>query len=1173
MAQLQFWILGPLQVWRGDARLDLSLPGQRARSLLALFLTERGRFVPSERAIDCIWPHLDPGSALNNLQVAVRQLRRWLEPAVPRGRHSSYLLTELGGYRFAVGDGYVDVDEFTRTAAQGQAALRSNDLPSARTAFERGRRLYRGEYLSDYPYADWVLPERERLREAHLQMLEALVATYLRLGLYEEAATACQHALRMDAFREVFYRHLMYGCAAQGRRAEALAAFAQHEALLRQELDIPPSPELLALRDSILTGALPRAELPSRRASGPSVELPLVGRAGVSQQLRAAWEERRGAVLVTGESGVGKTRLLTEFAATVPSAVFWSRGRENDIPFGAALNFLDDYLQTDPPLSALAPLRPLGAPLAQYLPKLCQRWPDCSPHTPLAVDAERERLHHAALAALRLIAEPPAVFVLDDLQWAGEDSLAVFSDLLREPPRGLFIFACRSEDLSTDGPLAAWVAAERKGQRLLEIELPPLAAADVLEAVRAVTALPDPVRLSQRLYDITDGHPLFLAETLRELIDSGRLADGPQSAALIDLAELPLSHSLRETILARVRGLDPFERETLTAASIFRGGPTSPALASVLRAEPAQVESALQRLSTRKLLAPARSPGGWEFTHRLIREAIYDDLADSHRRLLNRLAAEALIAQHPRASSAIAGDIVEHLRNGEGASRALAEWAVAAGQWAYSHFAHVQARQYFELAERVVNQLSDAERDPNLELEAVEGLALAQLQTGQVQEAKAGLERGLRLAGQPGDRARLLLARARIGEHVTGEYDHALALLTEAEEWLRRAGIEDRAALSCIHATRARVHYWRGEYEKGEHFARCAMDEARQTPEAVDALRALGINLHKLGRVEEAADIFRQVLRMAEAAGDLRNIAAVYSNLGMSLQASGQLAEAVKAEERSLAIRQQLGDVRGESIVETNIGIHLGALGDLAASASELRRAIQLAEAVGAPYTAAVARHHLGKALTLRGYWDEAQSEFEAALALARSIDAAVIEAQAHFHYALGCWYWGDDQAAAAHARAALEIGGALGDNLCRREPPWLLGLLRLKEGNLDAAEALAREAGEIARQASQKLAVGRAERLLGQIAAARERRAEAGKHFAESERLFRESGARVELGETLLARAQCEPSPGSHSREEWLLEARRLFRRAKAAPLLRQVEGMLPGDLRRLPAAAGRPN
>src|SRR5262245_20563698 len=122
MHKLKFWLLGTLEIWRGDMRLDPAVPGTRALALLGILLTARNRYVAADYIMEHLWSHLDVDAAVNNVQVAVRKLRRWLEPEVTRGPASCYVVTEPGGYRLLTESCFVDVDEFMREVRQGESA-------------------------------------------------------------------------------------------------------------------------------------------------------------------------------------------------------------------------------------------------------------------------------------------------------------------------------------------------------------------------------------------------------------------------------------------------------------------------------------------------------------------------------------------------------------------------------------------------------------------------------------------------------------------------------------------------------------------------------------------------------------------------------------------------------------------------------------------------------------------------------------------------------------------------------------------------------------------------------------------------------------------------------------------------------------------------------------------
>jgi adenylate cyclase len=685
-----------------------------------------------------------------------------------------------------------------------------------------------------------------------------------------------------------------------------------------------------------------------------------------------------------------------------------------------------------------------------------------------------------------------------------------------------------------------------------------------LAALRAVTGLPDPLPFSRRLHQVTAGHPLFVNEMLRGLLDSGRLYrddDGRWSAAAdASLENLPLTATLREAVLSRAGQLDPLAREVLDVAAVLRPRCARPILAAVVQVAAPSLDQALQTLAARRLLLPAGDEA-LEFGHYLIGEVVYDSLAPSHRRLLHRLAAQALVGATPCAPGPVAAEVVAQMRASAAEPQVLARWAVAAGEWSRQQSDYRQASAYFELAQTQLSPSPAGDDERQLARQIYEGLGRSQPYLGQNKAGLAALERALALASSADDRARLLLAIARILEQDTGEYERALRVLAEAEALLIEAGLTERGRLSQIHAARGGICYWQGNYKEGERLARQAAAEAQGLPNEPHAVSTLAINLQKLGQLEEAVPLYQHILQLTQAAGDVRGQAISYLNLGNGLGALGQLAESQAAYNQAIEMFERLGDLRGLSICHANRGLRALEQGDLDQAVANSERAIALAERVSAPYTVALASFQLGGGLALRGRWEEAQQAFERAQARARSIAAEVVEAQARLAYGdTFCRARSDWAGARAHAEAALAVGDRLGDNACRREGRRLLSIVLLEEGQVSAAEAAAREARDLSQAAQQVMSVGRAERQLGRVAAAREAFEAAAAHFASAERIFRRCGAQIELGRTLLARAEAARSAGEAADgwRPWLLEAQRLFRRAGARPLLKQAQTAL---------------
>lgn len=367
MPALQIHLLGGLVlVWEGRALPPV--PGGVAGSLLAYLVTCRDR--PHTRALlaGTFWPDLPEATARRRLSRALWEIRRVLDPLPsPSPDAQPVLLARGGTVQFNPElPLWLDVEQFAQAHAQGIA-----EGADALAHGEQALACYQGEFLAGH-YDDWLLAERERLREMVLTLLERLLLAYKVRAEYERALTYARRLAAEDPWREEAHGEIMRLCHLLGRDAEALKQYEACCQILARELGVEPSPEIAALAGEIVT----RSDVPvpvslpsSARPWGiPSLErpdqLPLVGRqvewAELLRQIESASRGRGGLTLVYGEAGVGKTRLLRELEANARWRgwpVYWGRCYELAAPL--AYQPLVEALQAGLPVlerSALPPL-------------------------------------------------------------------------------------------------------------------------------------------------------------------------------------------------------------------------------------------------------------------------------------------------------------------------------------------------------------------------------------------------------------------------------------------------------------------------------------------------------------------------------------------------------------------------------------------------------------------------------------------------------------------------------------------------------------------------------------------------------------------------------------------------------------------------------------------------
>jgi predicted ATPase len=377
----------------------------------------------------------------------------------------------------------------------------------------------------------------------------------------------------------------------------------------------------------------------------PSLQAPLIGRNEALYRLAQAYEQARsghgGAVLISGEAGIGKSRLMQDFVnglegeATVISG--GGHEAEQDLPYWPLIEALGPHL----PAINWAALNVQSLHLSEVtrlFPELRTLLPNLPPPAVAEPGQEQGRLFLAltrwflGLAAQR----PPLILCLDDLHWADETTLAWLGYLGRQLKRApvLVLGAYR-------GAEAARVARLRAGllrlSVLQEVMLEGLLPVEVQRLVRRLAgqAAADG-RLDRRLHRGSGGNPFFLLETLRAMLDAGSLRQGETAQ---DGAELPLPDTVYEAIQDRLRHLAPQTRRVLEAGVVIGQQFDLDLVQATSGLDESEVIGALESLLARQIITEYE--GQYWFNHGLVRTAVYRDLGYDRRQLLHRRTAEA----------------------------------------------------------------------------------------------------------------------------------------------------------------------------------------------------------------------------------------------------------------------------------------------------------------------------------------------------------------------------------------------------------------------------------------------------------------------------------------------------------------------------------------------------
>ena len=225
----------------------------KALTILKYLLADPSRSVSQDHLMGWLWPDSNLKKARWSLNSAVHGLRKLLGgcPTSPSG--VSYVLLEEGYYRLGPDVRVAtDVEEFDARYGEGRRLEAAGDAEGAAAEYEGAVGLYRGDYLVEGLYEDWTMVERERLSNAHLDMLGRLAGHYMEAGRLQESIGACYRILEKDRCHEDSYRLLMRCYARLGLRGRALRQYRLCEETLGREYGTTPSPETRALYQRLL---------------------------------------------------------------------------------------------------------------------------------------------------------------------------------------------------------------------------------------------------------------------------------------------------------------------------------------------------------------------------------------------------------------------------------------------------------------------------------------------------------------------------------------------------------------------------------------------------------------------------------------------------------------------------------------------------------------------------------------------------------------------------------------------------------------------------------------------------------------------------------------------------------------------------------------------------------
>lgn len=979
--QLSIILFGTPQLRLGHELLELVRRKNRA---LIYYLAAHPHPLSRDALLAFFWPDHERAAAQRILRTMVYELRKQLSKSL---RVEDEILAV---------DAFVDVRQF-----ETALAARNPDLASLSQALE----LYRGDFLHGFSlpeapqFDDWIASEQERYRLLAVRGLEQLAQRYESRRDFTTALETLDRALAFDPLRENLQRSALRLHYLNGDRASAIRRYESLRKLLDEEMGVPPMPETRAVYDAIVTDSLqPEGPAPAQNIEVPITPhvtpapalLPFIGRTNQLNFLKAQAALGK-LILVAGEAGIGKTRLVQAFidsgATHSPYAPLVLIGTAHELEQGL------------PYQSVIEALRGLGSRAdwpawrtrldletiwSSEITRLVPELRLVPPPSDVAPVSDESRIWEALRQfLLSLTHQVPVVLFLDDLHWADASTIAWMSYTTRRTVAPNFLLIATTRPSEPRTPLAACIQTLTRENRLAQLHLSPLTN-DELETLAKRLSPQHAAPLSEWLTQQTEGNPFFITELIRYAQANSLFQSGGELDRLL-LAQIPsIPPTVSSLLESRLSRLSKESRHVLDVAAVI-GREFDDNL--VLRTSGFGEDTALDALDELRssFLVQSHAGGGLAFDHSLTMQGVLSQMSDTRRRALNRRVAEALEEIHRQDLAPVAGLLARHYAQANLPDR-VACYAYQAGRHASSVAAWTEAIAFYE--EALANETDAAQRT-----EVLLALGSAHFNHSDPPRASEALHSAIVLAEEQKDWVRLEQAHLAFNQtlYTQGRYVEAIAVAQE----LRRSCPPDLAmaaefiwgmalSVQSAHPIEAEFHLREAE----RLMAAPRSFESHLTPARLEY--QLAGTLGQQGKLAEAITLYRQALALVDENPEMLELQfqiLLYNNLAYNLYLEGD-PSAFDYVRTGLQLARDKGSLTHQPYLLSTSGEIALARNELDAAEDLFTEGLRLAQDLSIPERIAGLTANLGLVALQRGDSDLARQHLTDALARADKLSA-----------------------------------------------------------------------------------------------------------------------------------------------------------------------------------------
>lgn len=691
--------------------------------------------------------------------------------------------------------------------------------------------------------------------------------------------------------------------------------------------------------------------------------LPLVGRtrelAALESLLEVGRADGTSVVIVSGEGGVGKSRLAAEFGARAERRgwkVAYGRAFpvETGVPYAIFSDaFLPILREMDEDTLALL-TRGGGEELRYLFPALGPQGVEGDAPAGEPEEVRTRLMWNFAEFLKNYAGRAPLLCILEDLQWADESSLQLLHFLARQSEHQPILILCTYNDSQRD----LSVQLVRTERSLLSLglgeirRLEPLSLEQVTELICISFGIDAEVvrEFAALLFGWTRGNPFFLEEILKSLIESGRLTSPSGAWIGWDVGEFRLPGSIRDAVLARIGSLSDRARSVADLTTVIGARASYPLLASVSGLPDDTLLEALQELRAHRILDERSEAGAvvYDFSHPLVRQTLYEELGLQRARMMHGAVAEAMERFYGDRAVTHADELASQFARTDapGLRTKAAVYMAAAGRSALERRADHEAVSYLRAA---------------------------------LERTEATGPDDVRIRGE------VVPQLARANQHL-GDFEAAGALWDVALEGVS----EDAPEYVEFRRARGMCHFWCGRHDRAHAELASGLSAAERTENRAGAVRLRITRAHclqELGRGREAMEELAPALPLAESLGKPALLARVHRALALLHVWTGPPARAVEHAQRAIELAKEVGDVSIEFWARWGLAVVTGMRGDTEQLARAVEEVNRLADTARSPVLRLWTADMAIELAYFHGEWDKGIAIGNKAIALARSLN------------------------------------------------------------------------------------------------------------------------------------------------------------------------------------------